>query len=223
MRILVVEDERDMNQIIAEKLESENYNVDQCYDGHTALEYIELAEYDGVIMDVLLPRMDGFEVLRRLRKKGNDTPVLLLSALSETRDKVKGLDEGADDYMVKPFDFEELMARLRVLVRKQKGVKENIYRCGDLEVNINGQRVTRARQEISLSPREFAILLFLVRNQNMVVSREQIEANVWSLQNETSSNVVDVYIRYLRRKIDERFDTKLIQTIRGVGYMLKCE
>lgn len=223
MRILVVEDEKDMNRIIVEKLESENYSVDYCYDGRAALEYIELAEYDGVILDVMLPEMDGFEVLRRLRRAGNQTPVLLLSARSATKDKVQGLDEGADDYMVKPFDFEELMARLRVLVRKQKSVKENIYRCGDLEMNINEQKVTREGKEISLSPKEFSILLYLVRNQNIVVSREQIESNVWSLQNETSSNVVDVYIRYLRRKIDEEFECKMIQTIRGVGYMLKCE
>lgn len=223
MRILVVEDEKDMNRIIVEKLESENYSVDYCYDGRAALEYIELAEYDGVILDVMLPEMDGFEVLRRLRRAGNQTPVLLLSARSATKDKVQGLDEGADDYMVKPFDFEELMARLRVLVRKQKSVKENIYRCGGLEMNINEQKVTREGKEISLSPKEFSILLYLVRNQNIVVSREQIESNVWSLQNETSSNVVDVYIRYLRRKIDEEFECKMIQTIRGVGYMLKCE
>lgn len=223
MRILVVEDEHDMNTVITKKLESENYCVDSCYDGVTALEYLHLAEYDGVILDIMLPELDGFEVLRRLRSEGNQTPILLLSARSETKDKVCGLDSGADDYLVKPFDFPELMARLRALVRKQNSVKENIYRCGSLEVNVNEQKVTRAGKVINLSPREFAILLYLVRNQNIVVSREQIEANVWSLHNETTSNVVDVYIRYLRRKLDENFDTKMIQTIRGTGYMLACD
>lgn len=223
MRILVVEDEHDMNTVITKKLESENYCVDSCYDGVTALEYLHLAEYDGMILDIMLPELDGFEVLRRLRSEGNQTPILLLSARSETKDKVCGLDSGADDYLVKPFDFPELMARLRVLVRKQNIVKENIYRCGSLEVNVNEQKVTREGKVINLSPREFAILLYLVRNQNIVVSRQQIEANVWSLHNETTSNVVDVYIRYLRRKLDENFDTKMIQTIRGTGYMIACD
>lgn len=223
MRILVVEDEHDMNMVIRKKLESENYCVDSCYDGVTALEYLQLAEYDGVILDIMLPELDGFEVLKRLRSEGNQTPILLLSARSETRDKVCGLDSGADDYLVKPFDFLELMARLRVLVRKKSNVRENIYRCGGLEVDVNMQKVTREGREINLSPREFAILLYMVRNKNIVVSREQIEANVWSLHNETNSNVVDVYIRYLRRKLDEDFDKKMIQTIRGTGYMLVCD
>lgn len=223
MRILVVEDEHDMNMVIRKKLESENYCVDSCYDGVTALEYLQLAEYDGVILDIMLPELDGFEVLKRLRSEGNQTPILLLSARSETRDKVCGLDSGADDYLVKPFDFPELMARLRVLVRKKSNVRENIYRCGGLEVDVNMQKVTREGREINLSPREFAILLYMVRNKNIVVSREQIEANVWSLHNETNSNVVDVYIRYLRRKLDEDFDKKMIQTIRGTGYMLVCD
>lgn len=221
MRILVVEDERDMNNVITRKLESENYCVDSCYDGLSALEYIRLAEYDGVILDVMLPKMNGFEVLRQLRSEGDQTPILMLSARSETEDKVKGLDLGADDYLTKPFDFPELMARLRVLLRKQTGVKENIYRCGELEVNVNEQKVMREGRLINLSPREFAILLYMIRNQNIVLSRDQIEANVWSLHNETNSNVVDVYIRYLRRKLDDDFDRKLIQTIRGAGYMLR--
>lgn len=223
MRILVVEDEQDMNRLITKKLESDNYCVDSCFDGATALDYIRMAEYDGVILDVMLPKMDGFTVLSKLREEGNKTPILMLTARSEVKDKVAGLDAGADDYLTKPFDFSELMARLRVLVRKQTGIKENIYRCGDIEVNVNEQKVTRGGKNINLSPREFAILLYMIRNQNIVLSRDQIEANVWSLHNETSSNVVDVYIRYLRRKIDDNYEVKMIQTIRGTGYMLKCE
>lgn len=223
MRILVVEDEKNMNKIITQRLELENYCVDSCYDGQAALDYLLLAEYDGVIMDIMLPQMDGYEVLRQMREQGVQTPVMFLSAKDETDDIVKGLDIGADDYMVKPFEFSELMARLRVMMRKQTGVKENVYRCGSLEVDINTQTVTREGKKIALSPKEFAILVFLIRNQNMVVTRQQIEDNIWSVGNETSSNVVDVYIRYLRKKIDADYYVKMIQTIRGVGYILKCD
>ncbi len=223
MRILVVEDEKNMNKIITQRLELENYCVDSCYDGQAALDYLLLAEYDGVIMDIMLPQMDGYEVLRKMREQGVQTPVMFLSAKDETDDIVKGLDIGADDYMVKPFEFSELMARLRVMMRKQTGVKENVYRCGSLEVDINTQTVTREGKKIALSPKEFAILVFLIRNQNMVVTRQQIEDNIWSVGNETSSNVVDVYIRYLRKKIDADYYVKMIQTIRGVGYILKCD
>ena len=212
-----------MNKIITQRLELENYCVDSCYDGQAALDYLLLAEYDGVIMDIMLPQMDGYEVLRQMREQGVQTPVMFLSAKDETDDIVKGLDIGADDYMVKPFEFSELMARLRVMMRKQTGVKENVYRCGSLEVDINTQTVTREGKKIALSPKEFAILVFLIRNQNMVVTRQQIEDNIWSVGNETSSNVVDVYIRYLRKKIDADYYVKMIQTIRGVGYILKCD
>ena len=147
---------------------------------------------------------------------------MFLTAKSDTKDIVGGLDSGADDYMVKPFEFSELLARLRVMLRKQSGVKENIYRCGDLEVNVNDRTVRRAGKDISVSAKEFSVLVYLVRNQNIVVTREQIESNVWNIDNDIASNVVDVYIRFLRKKIDEGFEDKMIQTIRGVGYILKC-
>ena len=158
MHILVVEDEKDLNKLIKKKLEEENYVVDSCYDGQSALEYLTLAEYDGAILDVMIPYKNGFEVLKEIRKKGIQTPVMFLTAKSETKDIVGGLDSGADDYMVKPFEFSELLARLRVMLRKQSGVKENIYRCGDLEVNVNDRTVRRAGKDINVSAKEFSVV-----------------------------------------------------------------
>lgn len=221
MRILVVEDEPEMNATIVQKLELENYVVDTCRDGRSALEYLTLAEYDGVLLDAMLPGMSGIEVLSRMRKKGIQTPVMFLSDKDDVDDIVQGLDEGADDYMVKPFRFPELMARVRAMVRKHDGVKENVYRCGDLEINVNENTVQREGLNIELSPKEFSMLLYMIRNQNIVLTREQIEANTWDFRSESTSNVVDVYIRYLRKKIDDPFEKKMIHTIRGVGYILR--
>ncbi len=223
MRLLIVEDEKDMNNILVNKLEKEGYNVDSCFDGNTAMDYLMLADYDGVVMDIMLPGIDGFQILKKLRAAGKQTPVLFLSAKGDTEDIVAGLDIGADDYMVKPFVFKELLARIKVMTRRKPEIQENIYRCGDLVIDYNTHEVTRDQIPISLSPKEFAVLLYLVRNKNIIVTREQIESNIWKLQSEVSSNLVDVYIRYLRRKIDDDFDEKMICTIRGTGYMLKCE
>ena len=223
MRLLVVEDEKDMNHILVNKLEKEGYNVDRCFDGNTAIDYLMLAEYDGVILDIMLPGMDGFQVLKKMRAAGKQTPVLFLSARGDTEDIVEGLDIGADDYMVKPFVFKELLARIKVMTRRKPEIQENIYRCGGLVIDYNTHEVTREGISISLSPKEFAVLLYLVRNKNIIVTREQIESNIWILQSEVSTNLVDVYIRYLRRKIDDDFEEKMICTIRGTGYMLKCE
>lgn len=223
MRILVVEDERDMNRIIAKRLEEEGYCVDTCYDGESAYDYLCMAEYDGVILDVMIPQMDGFEVLRKIRSKGISTPILFLSARSNVNDIVKGLDLGADDYMVKPFDFQELLARIRMITRKKADVHGNVYSCGSLTVDCNNRSVKREGKVIELSPKEFSVLLYLIRNQNIVVTREQIEANIWDFDRDGSSNLVDVYIRYLRKKIDDDFSFKMIRTIRGVGYILKGE
>ena len=223
MRLLVVEDEKDMNHILVSKLEKEGYNVDYCFDGDAAIDYLTLADYDGVILDIMLPGLDGFQVLKKLRAAGKQTPVLFLSARGDTEDIVRGLDTEADDYIVKPFVFKELLARIKVMTRRKPEIQENVYRCGDLTVDYNTHEVTRNGISITLSPKEFAVLLYLVRNKNIIVTREQIESNIWKLQSEGSSNLVDVYIRYLRRKIDEDFEEKMICTIRGTGYMLKCE
>lgn len=222
MRILIVEDEKDMNAIICSKLVKEGYNVDACYDGQTALDYLEAASYDGVIMDVMIPKKDGMTVLKTIRAKGQQVPVLFLTAKSETQDIVKGLDAGASDYMTKPFEFSELLARLRVMLRKQYMSNENVLTCGPLVIDITNHRVLRDGIPIDLTVQEYAILEYLIRNKNIVVTREQIRANIWNIDDDINSNVVDVYIRYLRRKIDDPFPEKLIHTIRGIGYRLEC-
>lgn len=221
MRLLVVEDEKDMNRIIVKKLESEGYLVDSCYDGESAYDYLCMAEYDGAILDIMVPKMDGFTILKKVRSKGITTPILFLSAKSDVNDIVCGLDLGADDYMVKPFEFKELLARIRMITRKKVDVHENVYTCGGLTVDCNDCSVKRDGKLIELSPKEYSVLLYLIRNQNIVVTREQIEANIWDFGRDSASNLVDVYIRYLRKKIDDEFEFKMIQTIRGVGYILK--
>lgn len=223
MKLLVVEDEKDLNRIIVRNLEAEGYIVDSCYNGMDALAYITTMEYDAVILDVMIPELNGFEVLKRARSLKIETPVIFLTARDQVKDIVFGLNSGADDYMVKPFSFDELLARLRVITRRKPEVRENIYRCSDLVINCNNRRVERQGKEISLSPKEYAILEYLARNKNVALTRSQIESNIWDLEYDNESNVIDVYIRYLRKKIDDDYEEKLIQTVRGVGYMLKCE
>lgn len=222
MRILVVEDELDLNHIICNKLTKEGYNVDACFDGQAALDYLETASYDGVIMDIMIPKKDGMSVLKTIRAEGIQVPVLFLTAKSETQDIVRGLDVGASDYMTKPFEFSELLARLRVMLRTVHISNDSILNYGSLQIDTNNHRVVRDGVTVDLTVREYAILEYLVRNRNIVVTREQIRANIWSIDDDINSNVVDVYIRYLRRKIDDPFKEKLIHTIRGVGYRLEC-
>ncbi|RJW77479.1 MULTISPECIES: response regulator transcription factor [Coprococcus] len=222
MRILVVEDEKDLNSIICSKLVKEGYNVDACYDGQAALDYMEAENYDGAIMDIMIPNKDGITVLREMRNAGIQVPVLFLTAKTETQDIVRGLDAGASDYMTKPFEFPELMARLRVMLRTQNQVNENVITCGSLVVDMNNRQAIRDGKVIDLTVREYAILEYLARNRNMVVTREQIRVNIWNIDDDVNSNVIDVYIRYLRRKIDDNYEEKLIHTIRGVGYKLEC-
>ena len=222
MRMLVVEDEKDLNSIICSKLVKEGYNVDACYDGQAALDFIEMTEYDGVIMDIMIPHVNGMEVLKTIRANNQQVPVLFLTAKGETQDIVRGLDAGASDYMTKPFEFPEFLARLRVMLRPQGVVNENVIACGSLVVDMNNHKAVRDGRNIDLTVREYAILEYLARNRNIVVTREQIRANIWNIDDDVNSNVVDVYIRYLIRKIDDKYDDKLIQTIRGVGYKLEC-
>lgn len=222
MRVLVVEDEKDLNSIICSKLVKEGYNVDACYDGQAALDYMEAENYDGAIMDIMIPNKDGITVLREMRNAGIQVPVLFLTAKTETQDIVRGLDAGASDYMTKPFEFSELMARLRVMLRTQNPVNENVITCGSLVVDMNNRQAIRDGKVIDLTVREYAILEYLARNRNVVVTREQIRMNIWNIDDDVNSNVIDVYIRYLRRKIDDNYEEKLIHTIRGVGYKLEC-
>lgn len=222
MRVLVVEDEKDLNSIICSKLVKEGYNVDACYDGQAALDYMEAENYDGAIMDIMIPNKDGITVLREMRNAGIQVPVLFLTAKTETQDIVRGLDAGASDYMTKPFEFSELMARLRVMLRTQNPVNENVITFGSLVVDMNNRQAIRDGKVIDLTVREYAILEYLARNRNVVVTREQIRVNIWNIDDDVNSNVIDVYIRYLRRKIDDNYEEKLIHTIRGVGYKLEC-
>lgn len=223
MRILIAEDEKDLNAIIKKKMESEGYCADSCFDGEDALYYLEQADYDAVIMDVMMPKKDGFQVVKEYRKNGGKAPVLFLTARASVEDRVYGLDLGANDYLVKPFSFAELMARVRAMTRKNSDSVSNIFTLGDLTVDISAKRVTRGNREIRLSSREFALLEYMIKNAGRVLSREQIENNLYNFDYEGGTNVIDVYIRYLRKKIDEGFDNKLIHTVRGSGYVLREE
>lgn len=221
MRILVAEDERDLNEILCKKLRSEDYCVDGCFDGEEALDYLASVEYDAVILDIMMPKRNGLQVVEQLRRQGDHTPVLFLTARDSIDDRVTGLDAGADDYLVKPFAFDELLARLRVMTRKRGGERSNRFTIDDLTLDIRSKRVERGGVELKLSAKEYALLEYLIRNKGVVLSRIQIEENIWGFDYEGSSNIVDVYIRYLRRKIDKDHPIKLIHTIRGSGYVLK--
>ncbi|MEJ8734116.1 response regulator transcription factor [Mediterraneibacter sp. ICN-202921] len=221
MRILIAEDERDLNQLLASRLKEEHYSVDACFDGEEALDYIAGAEYDALILDIMMPKKDGLSVLKQLRKKNKSVPVLLLTAKDSIEDRVKGLDAGANDYLVKPFAFEELLARIRVLLRRPEKSEDSCYRVGGLEVHVDTHQVLRDGKEISLSGKEFSLLRYMIQNKGIVLSREKLEQHLWNYDYAGSSNVIDVYIRYLRKKIDEGFEKKLIHTVRGAGYTLK--
>lgn len=223
MRILVVEDERDLNRVISKRLESEGYSVDRCFDGEEALDFIDVGEFDAIIMDIMMPRINGIEVLKQMRSRNNSTPVLLLTARDGIGDRVNGLDAGADDYLVKPFAFEELLARIRVMTRKASGNPTNVFSAADLTMDLNSHTVVRGDVNINLSAKEFEILEYLLRNKGIVLSREKIESHVWNFDYSGGTNVVDVYIRYLRKKIDDEFEPKLIHTVRGCGYVLRVD
>jgi len=221
-----VEDEKKINDVIVKTLKKEKYGVDSCFDGEEALDYIFSVEYDIILLDIMLPKKDGFEVLKSMRKKGIKTPVLFLTARDQIEDRVRGLDLGADDYLVKPFAFEELLARIRVVLRKNSGSGEdsgNILKIANLTVDCNKHEVFRDDVSIKLSAKEFSILEYMMRNKGRVVSKEKIEEHVWDFDYEGGSNIVEVYIKFLRKKVDNDFSPKLIHTIRRVGYILKVE
>ncbi len=226
MRILVVEDEKKINDVIVKTLKKEKYGVDSCFDGEEALDYIFSVEYDIILLDIMLPKKNGFQVMETMRKKGIKTPVLFLTARDQIEDRVKGLDLGADDYLVKPFAFEELLARIRVVLRKNSGSVEdsgNVLKIANLTVDCNKHEVFRDDVSIKLSAKEFSILEYMMRNKGRVVSKEKIEEHVWDFDYEGGSNIVEVYIKFLRKKVDNDFSPKLIHTIRRVGYILKVE
>jgi DNA-binding response OmpR family regulator len=221
VRILVVEDNAHLNELVVKKLKSEHYSVDACLRGDDAMDYIACAEYDALILDIMLPGKSGLEVLRAMRIKNNKTPVLLLTARDSVSDRVSGLDAGADDYMIKPFAFDELMARVRALIRRGTNAASNVFTAADLTVDCASRKVMRGGRAIELSAREFAILEYLIRNKGIVLSRYTIGSHIWNYDYEGESNIIDVYIRNLRRKIDDTEEMKLIHTVRGAGYVLR--
>jgi len=223
VRILVVEDERRIAAFVKRGLEEERYAVDVAYDGEEALDWAAAVDYDLIVLDVLLPKKDGIQVCRELRDRGNRAPILMLTARDGVEDRVRGLDSGADDYLVKPFAFQELLARVRALLRRSGETKTTRLQVGDLVLDTVTHRATRAGRMIELTAREYALLEFLMRHPRQVLSRTQIAEHVWDYDFFSTSNVVDVYIRYLRRKIDRDFDVKLIQTVRGAGYKIEAE
>lgn len=223
MRVLIAEDEKDLNKILTERLKEEHYSVDSCYDGQEALDYLASAEYDAVILDIMMPVTDGLSVLKTMRRKDDSTPVLLLTAKDGIEDRVQGLDAGANDYLVKPFAVEELLARVRVLLRKPAETPKTCYQVADLEVHMDTRKVLRGEQEVKLSGKEFALLRYMIQNAGIVLSRDRLEEHLWNFDYAGGSNVIDVYIRYLRKKIDEGHEPKLIHTVRGAGYVLKDE
>ncbi len=223
MRVLLIEDHKPLVRALKQGLEEEGFAVDVAYDGEVGAYKAQTADYDVIILDLMLPREDGLSLLQRWRRAGLNTHVLVLTARSSIEDKVRGLDLGADDYLTKPFQLEELLARLRALIRRGHQVKDPVLRVHDLELDTAAHTVKRAGQPIHLTPREFALLQFLAFHRGKVVSRSLIWEHLYDEQDENTSNVVDVYIRYLRNKIDKGYDPPLILTRWGEGYMLRGE
>jgi DNA-binding response OmpR family regulator len=220
MRILIAEDERSLNKLIEKKLTADGYSVDCCFDGEEAIHILSYTDFDAVILDIMMPKADGYEVLKQLREAGKKTPVIFLTARDSVTDRVKGLDSGANDYLIKPFAFEELLARLRAVTRPSFGMAENIIKVSDLIIDCSKHTVSRGGKDIILSAKEYALLEYLMRNSGIVISRQKIEDHIWNFNYEGGTNVVDVYISFLRRKIDDGHDIKLIKTVRGRGYVI---
>lgn len=221
MKILLAEDEVDLNNVVTRYLKKNGYSVDSVLDGEEALDYLEYGEYDLVILDIMMPKVDGFEVIKKLRNKGNHTSILMLTARDNADDKVKGLDLGADDYIVKPFDFNELLARIRAVVRRKYGNSSNKLVIGDLILDTSEKSVTRAGKQIELTGKEYEVLEYLMQSKNRILSREQIKEHVWDFDYEGDSNIIDVLIKNIRKKIDVEDGKQIIYTKRGLGYVIK--
>lgn len=221
MRLLVVEDEKHLNKTLTERLTKEGYSVDGCYDGEDALYYIENTQYDGIILDVMMPKINGFDVLRIMRKRKILTPVLMLTAKDSDEDVITGLDTGANDYLAKPFSFAVLCARIRAMLRIKENVTGSVLEIADLSMDTTARIVRRNGHIIELSSKEFSILEYLMRNKGTVLSKDKIEENIWNYEYEGTSDVIKVYIHHLRKKIDDNYDKKLLHTIKNVGYVIK--
>ncbi len=221
MRMLVIEDEKKITNFIRRGLKEEGYSVDLAYDGEEGYFLASSEKYDLIVLDVMLPKMDGLSLCRKLRREDNTTPIIMLTAKDMIKDKVAGLDAGADDYLTKPFAFEEFLARIRALLRKRDVPRSTKLQVGDLALDLLTHKVTRSGKEIELTSKEYALMEYLMRNAGTVVTRTMISDHVWDINFDTYTNVIDVYINYLRNKIDRDHEIKLIHTLRGRGYILK--
>ena len=221
MKILVVEDEKDLNRVITKHLKKNNYSVDSCFDGEQALDYVLYGEYDLIITDIMMPKIDGYELIKQLRVKGNSTPVIMLTAKDSLDDKILGLDSGADDYIVKPFEFDELLARIRVLIRRNYGFATNIIQVDDVVLDISKKQVTRSSESIVLTGKEYEVLEYLFKNKTGIISREQILNHVWDYDYKGASNIIDVIVKNIRKKLDVGSKKPIIHTKRGLGYFVK--
>lgn len=220
MRILVAEDEKILNSMITKTLTNEGYSVDSCYNGEDALHFLKMGEFDLVIMDIMMPKLSGTDAVKAMRAGHYETPVIFLTAKDSVSDRVNGLDLGAQDYIVKPFAFEELLARIRAVTRAVSGNSTNILSIGDLTLDTKSKTVKRADSIITLTAKEYELLEYMMYNKGIILSREKIENHIWNFDYMGGTNVVDVYIRYLRKKIDDPYEKKLIHTIRGFGYLI---
>ena len=221
MKILVVEDEKDLNRVITKHLKKNNYSVDSCFDGEEALDYISYGEYDLIITDIMMPKIDGYGFIKQLRNDKNSTPVIMLTAKDSLDDKILGLDSGADDYIVKPFEFDELLARIRVLMRRNYGFATNIIQVDDVVLDISKKQVTRSGESIVLTGKEYEVLEYLFKNKTGIISREQILNHVWDYDYKGASNIIDVIVKNIRKKLDVGSKKPIIHTKRGLGYFVK--
>ena len=221
MKILVVEDERDLNRIITKHSKKNNYSVDSCFDGQEALDFISYSEYDLIITDIMMPNVDGYEFIDKLRANKNNTPVIMLTAKDTLEDKIVGLDSGADDYIVKPFEFDELLARIRVLMRRNYGLATNIIQIEEVTLDLAKKQVAKSGEIIDLTGKEYEVLEYLMKNKGSILSRDQILNHVWDYEYEGASNIVDVIIKNIRKKLDRGEGNTIIYTKRGLGYFVK--
>lgn len=221
MRILVVEDQKNLNKIVSEKMKKEGFAVDSCFDGDEVEDYLSCAEYDAVILDIMLPGTSGMDILRAMRSKGDKTPVLLLTALGSVENRIEGLNAGSDDYLVKPFDLEELTARVRAIIRRSGEQATNVLTVEDLCLDSAAKTVSRGGSEIKLTSKEFSILEYLMQNRGKVMTRSQILEHIWNYDYAGGSNVVDVYMHNIRKKVDGQAQEKRIHTVQGMGYTVR--